>query len=456
MMKQRCFCPGDFQGGIMTMQKSSVLVLFLLVKAVYTNAQVSFSSLPEVWAYADKHNIRIKTMEAERYIAEKSLQQAYGNLLPTVSANGAFTDNVKIQPTLIPASLFNPAAPAGTYTEATFGRRYIYNANITAQFDLLNTKDWFSIKAEKLNNEIAGLNIAKLKADLYEQLANAYYSCLLLSNAAQLSKENLQTATALYNIARNKFAEGQVSEVTLNTALINREKAAKSLDIAEENQALQRNSLRQLLNTNDSIRISDSAFTAAAFTEDTLFTPDPNVALSYKQMLMSKTQWQSSRAAFAPTLSAVYQYNTQVAADDFLKFDNSNTIPQQYWGLRLSVPLFSGNVRHYQVQKARTDYELKQQQYEASRLQSAITDHDIRSSFNSVRAAFDRSSSILKLYQSNDAHANKRMEEGIISMDERLRIYSELITNQNEYLQSMSDYFIQQYRLKIRQINFTE
>ncbi|GAA4449956.1 hypothetical protein GCM10023092_05080 [Rurimicrobium arvi] len=412
--------------------------------------------MPDVWAYADMHNIRIKTMEAEKYIARKNVQQTYGNLLPAISANGAFTDNIKIQPTLIPASLFNPTAPAGTYTEATFGRRYIYNANITAQFDLLNTRDWFSIKAEKLNEEIAGLNIAKSKADLYEQLANAYYSCLLLSKAAQLSSENLQTATALYDIARNKFAEGQISEVTLNTALINREKAAKSLDIAEENQALQRNSLRQLLNTNDSIHISDSNFIAIAFTEDTSFAPDPDVALSYKQMLASKTQWQSSKAAFAPTLSAVYQYNTQVAADDFLKFDNSNTIPQQYWGLRLSLPLFNGNTKHYQVQKARMDYELKQQQYEASRLQSAIADQDIRSSFNSAGAAFDRSGTILKLYQNNDAHAGKRMEEGIISLDERLKVYSELITNQNEYLQSMSDYFIQQYRLKIRRINFTE
>jgi hypothetical protein len=45
------------------------------------------------------------------------------------------------------------------------------------------------------------------------------------------------------------------------------------------------------------------------------------------------------------------------------------------------------------------------------------------------------------------------MDEGIIPMDERLDFYSDMIIGQNDYLQSMSDYFIQQYRLKISQTN---
>lgn len=436
--------------------KKILFALFCLIAGNNVNAQNNFVSLTDVWAYADKHNIQIKTMQAAKSIAEKNVQQARGTMLPTVSANGAFTDNVKIQSTLIPANLFNPAAPAGTYTEATFGRRFIYNANVTAQFDLLNTKDWFAIKTEKFNIEIATLNIVKSKAELYEQLANAYYSYILLCKAENLSNENLQTATALYEIAANKFTEGIVSEVIMNTALINKEKAAKSLDIATENKWLQLNNIRILLNTNDSISIAENMVVENGFVANSFFVQDPNVKLSYTQMLVSKTQWQSCKAAFAPTLSAVYQFNTQVAADDFLKFENSNTTPQQYWSLRLSVPIFSGNSKRYQVLKSKIDYNLKQQQYEATKLQSDIANQNVLLSYKSAKASFEKSERILKLYQSNDAHANKRMNEGIISMDERLKTYTDLIANQNEYLQSMSDYFIQLYRLIIRQTNFTE
>lgn len=428
-----------------------LLLIWLCVKRA--NAQTNFASLQDVWTYAGKHNIQVQTATANKSIANTNVKQAYGSMLPTVSVNGGFTDNIVLQSTLIPANLFNAAAPAGTYTEAAFGRRYNYNGNITAQFDILNTQDWFNVKAAKLNNELAALNIAKVKMDLYEQLANAYYSCLLLTEAENLSAQNLQTATTVCNMANDKYNNGLINEVTLNTALINKEKAAKSLQVATENRLLQLNNLKVLLNTGDSIIISEKWVDKKIVSYTPQFEQDPNVQLSSTQLQLAKNQLKASKAAFAPTLSAVYQNSTQISADDFLKFGNSNTTPQQYWGLRLSVPIFSGNTRRYQVQNSKADYELRQKQYENALLQSAITNQNILLAYNSSLNAFEKSKTILALYQSNDIHVERRMNEGIISLDERLTYYSDLITNQNEYLQSMSDYFIQQYRLQIRQTN---
>lgn len=371
-----------------------------------------------------------------------------------VSANGAFTDNIKIQPTLIPADLFNPAAPAGTYTEATFGRRYIYNGNLNVQFDLINTKDWFAIKAAKLNNEMASLHIATQKQLLYEQLANVYYTYVLLNEAEKLFAENVKTADKSYQVAGNKLKEGLISEVTLNTALINKEKAEKALAATVENKNLQLNTLKSILNTSDSIVITEGLQDVHPIVANNSFAVDPNVQLADMQLQASKNEWRSSKAAFAPTLSAVYQYNTQVAADEFLKFSNSNTMPQQYWGLRLSIPIFSGNSRKYEVQKATIDYNLKQKEAENTRLQVDITNQSALIAYNSSVNTYTKSKGILTLYQSNDIHAERRLNEGIISLDERLKFYSDLISNQNEYLQSLSDYLIQQYRLQIRQTNF--
>jgi outer membrane protein len=430
----------------------STVLLFVNVAA----AQISFSSLQDVWNYADKYSIQVQTAEANKVNAGINVRQAKGAMLPTASLNGAFTDNVKIQSTLIPANLFNPAAPADTYTEAIFGRRYIYNGSINMLFEILNTQDWFAVKTAKLNSEIALLNIAKAKADLYEQLANVYFSCMLLSEAESLSQENLNVSAVVYTIAKEKFTEGLISEVTLNTALINKEKAEKSLNVATENKNLQLNNLKLLLNTADSILLTEKISDKPITTDTAQFAQDPNVQLSYVQMQYSKNQWKSAKAAFAPTLSAVYQYNTQIAADDFLKFNNSNTTPQQYWGLRLSVPIFTGNTKKYQVQKAKIDYDVKQKQYENAKLQSGIANQNMFISYNSSLNAFEKSKHILSLYQSNDAHAERRMKEGIISLDDRLKFYADLIISQNEYLQSMSDYYIEEYRLKIRQTNLVK
>ena len=175
-----------------------LILIYINTWALPASAQVSFSSLQEVWEYAAKNNIQVQVAEANKLIAGKNIQQANGGRLPTVALNGGYTDNQLIQKTLIPAHLFNPAAPLGTYSEVTFGRRYLYNASITAQFDIINTQDWFNVKAARLNEQIAGLTIAKTKMDLYQQLANAYFSCILLSEAEKLSLDNVKAAIDIY------------------------------------------------------------------------------------------------------------------------------------------------------------------------------------------------------------------------------------------------------------------
>lgn len=437
------------------MKKSIVTSLIICVCIVPTAvAQLRLASLQEVWTYADTHNIQLQAANTEKETASINVKQAKGSVLPTVSANGAFTDNIKIQPTLIPADLFNPTAPAGAYTEATFGRRYIYNGNLNVQFDLINSKDWFTIKAAKLSNEMASLHIATQKQSLYEQLANVYYTYLLLNEAENLFTENVKTADKSYQAAANKFKEGLINEVTLNTALINKEKAEKALEATVENKSLQLNTLQSILNTTDSIVITEALQDVNPIMANNSFSIDPNVRLADMQLQAAKNEWKASKAAFAPALSAMYQYNTQVAADEFLKFSNSNTMPQQYWGLRLSIPIFSGNSRKYEVQKAKIEYNLKQKEVESARLRADITSQSVLIAYNSSVNTYTKSKRILSLHQSNDAHAERRLNEGIISLDERLKSYSDLISNQNEYLQSLSDYLIQQYRLQIRQTNF--
>ncbi|NIG56402.1 TolC family protein [Chitinophaga sp. Cy-1792] len=435
--------------------KRTLFLLGCLCLSRFAGAQVRFNSLEEIWRYADKNNIQLLTAAGNQSMASDNVKQAYGALLPTVTATGGFTDNVKIQSTLIPANLFNSAAPPGTFTQVAFGTKYIYNGAIAAQLNILNTQDWFHIKAARLNEELAAQNMAKTKADLYTQLANAYYSYLLLREAAHLSQENLRTTSAIYELSDNKYKDGQISEVTLNTAKINREKAVKNQDIALQQQAVQLNNLKLMLNIKDSLALA----TVLSATElqaagKNVFEEDPAIRIAYTQLQLSKNTLRNSRAALTPVLSAFYQYSTQIAANQFVKFENSSNTPAQYWGLRLSVPVFSGNTKRYEIAKNKTDYSNKQLLYDNARLQSQISDENLLISYHSAQQAFLRARDILDLYRKNDEHATLQLQEGIISLDDRLKVFADLITNQNDYLQSMSDYFIQEYNMQVRQTKF--
>ncbi|NLR65554.1 TolC family protein [Chitinophaga varians] len=441
----------------MTLLKKRLLwCIPVMLVANAARAQLRFASLQDIWAYAEQHNIQLKSAHLNGLIAGINIKQAYGAMLPVVTATGGYTDNIKIQPTLIPEKLLRPNVPDGVFTEATFGRRFIYNGGIFAQFDILNIQDWYAIRRARLNDAISRFNIANVKMGLYQQLADTYYACMLLTEAERLSRENLKTTTAIYELADNKFHEGVISEATINTVLINREKAGKSLDAATQHRQLQLNNLQLLLNVSDSIVLTGNPDEGTLTDAEDSFPTDPAIKLSDARMQLSENELRNARAALAPTLSAIYQYNLQLSTSEFLKSKDGNTMPQQYWGLRLTAPLFAGKTRLYNIQKAKIDYDIQQKEHHHTRLQSDINNKNLLLAYKASLKTYEKAKNILALYQSNDAHATRKFNEGIISLDERLKSYSDLIINQNEYLQNMSDYFIQQYLLKIRQTNFVE
>lgn len=436
-------------------RSSWILVACLYCYCNFAQTQVTFTSLEAVWAYADENNLHISSAQTNEHIAQKSMQQAYGNLLPSVTANGSFTDNVQIQPTLLPASLFG--GEPGTYIEEQLGRRYVYNANITVQLNILNTQSWFNIKSAKYNAEIAALNLSKTKQGLYEQIANAYYSHLLTKEIIKITRQNLSAADTILQSAQHQFDEGMVSEITLNTAKINREKAVISLQTAEQNSLISLQQLKLLLNlsTQDSLTLTEPLnITLQSVQNPTAFALSPDIKLAFAQLQLSKNNWQAAKASYAPSLSAVYQWNMQVAGDEFLNFENSNSLPQQFWGLRLSVPLLAGTDRKYQVEKSKLSYLQQERFYQSAQNQVTVEDETRWLEYQNAYSAFQQSQRILDLYQQNDAHATRRLSEGLISLDQRMDTFTDYLANQYEYLQRLSDLLIQNYRIQIRQKAF--
>jgi len=302
---------------------------------------------------------------------------------------------MKIQSTLVPYDLFNPSAPAGTFKEVQFMRRYSYNAGITAQWNILNMQNWLSVKIAKLNKELAQTTVNKARTDLFTQIGNAYYTYILLQEAEKISLENVATIDSIYRLTQEKYNNGTISEVTLNTTAINKNEAEKNLLVAQQNKLLQINNLKSLLHiaATDTMQIDDSLyFNNLPPFADTVFLPDPDEQIAQQQLLLSESEkLKYNKWAFMPTLSAIYQNTAQVATDDFFKFDNKNNLPYQYWGLRLTLPIFTGGSRLQEIQKSKIQADNKQKIFEQAHLQASITNRNLIIQYNTSYAAFEKS-----------------------------------------------------------------
>ena len=86
----------------------SCLLLILGLSFLSSQAQIEFRSFQEVLDYADEHAIAIQQAQIGEQISQAGKKEANAWIFPSISATAGYNDNLTLQPTLVPAKLFNP------------------------------------------------------------------------------------------------------------------------------------------------------------------------------------------------------------------------------------------------------------------------------------------------------------------------------------------------------------
>lgn len=433
---------------------AAIIILFTQPAAVW--GQTVFSSVEDVWKYADAHNVAIQNAGYEIDKARYGRQQSYLDFLPDVNATGGFTDNLSLQTTLIPAVIFG--GPDGVYRPVQFGQKYIYNAGITAQLDLVNLQTWHNARIAKETEELNRASMGNVKKNTYQQIATQYYACMLNKEALRLAKQSADVADSVFLTVNNKFTEGAVNLANMDVAKLNSERAQQTYITALFQLQASNNSLKALLgmSVKDSINISQQLQAGEKIAGNAALKEDPSVRLAYHQERLNYDKYKASNAGIYPTLSVLYSNSTQQNDNTFRPFDAGGPqwYPASYWSLRASWSIFNGGTRWLQSHKNKLSYLQSKADAEQAERQSAINDENLRLSYNKATALLTKAESIMNLSYDNYRHMSLRYDEGLASLDDRLRAFSDYISYQNQYLNSLSEMLVQLYQIKIRQQSF--
>lgn len=175
----------------------------------------------------------------------------------------------------------------------------------------------------------------------------------------------------------------------------------------------------------------------------------------------SQVQWYESllkqnKSIFLPSISLNYQYNTNWVTDSFFQFSNSNRLPSQVFGVRMSVPLFNGFSNKNKVDEWTVRLKLQQDQLNQLKLSEAHADETLILQYRQTLESLEKSRQIFQLQQTNDMYVAETHDSGLISLDERMEKYNELLDAQADYIRSLADFSLVQYQLYIRQMDFQQ
>lgn len=469
----------------MTIKKT---ILFFLFITIQVTAQDKKWTLKECVEYALENNISIKSSELDLQNATVNKKDAIGAFLPNINASASHSWNIGLNQNITTGLLQNQT------TQFT-------SAGLNVGVDIYNgLRNQLQLRKSNLSIIATQYQLTKMKDDMSLNVANAFLQILF-------NKENLkvQKQQKEFNLTQLSRTEDLVEAGVVPKGDLLDIKATVASDyqrvIAAENALLiSKLSLAQLLRLDDFKNFDIDESQIPGLSESILLETSESIAEKAKETRVELKIAQSSvelaekdisiaKAAYQPTLSGFYSFNTRAAYSDrivgfqpnaanptsvigFVDGTNQQVLqpnfspilggPQnlmdqfsnnkgQNFGVQLSVPIFNGfavrnNVERSKIALDRAKINLEQQELDMERnVYTAYTDA------NAAKESFEAAKTTLEARTLSHNYAKERYEVGLMNVFDFNQAQTLLVNAQSEVLRTKYDYL---FRIKILEFYF--
>ncbi|MCI7034424.1 MAG: TolC family protein [Bacteroidales bacterium] len=338
---------------------------------------------------AHDNNPTIKIAELEIQRVDYSKKEALGNLLPSLSASGQYTNNIMKSVMFMPES-FSQMMGGQKYME--IGYKNSYTGSISAGLPLVNFSLWEQIKSKQCEIDLILEQARASKIDMTKQVKDAYFAVLLAKNSLKVLERSINNAKETLKSTEAGFEQGVVSEYDLIRAKVQVNNLNPSYIAAKNGLELAILQLKMILSlpqeqeivflenledfSDRIVSVTDAESERAANNNSELRQLDLNIMSLQHNLKMVNSQ-------HLPSLSAFGQYTYQTQAEDF-RFSEYNWVGSAAVGLQLSIPIFNGRTV---VNKAKQlKISLQELQLQKQYASDGI-DLQIQSAINNMKAA---------------------------------------------------------------------
>jgi len=424
-------------------------------------------SLADCINYAYEHQDSVKNAILDVKSAEYKVKETTGIGLPQISGSATFQDYLKSSTILFP-DFISPAIygvlikekvsgnngvitkipdGVGGYQSVSLTQKYSNNFGLDVSQIIFDGTYLVGLKAIRTFKELSQKSLVNTKISTNVNVTKAYYQVLvsdeqiklLDANIAQL-KQQLDQTTQSNKQGFVEKIDVQRLEVQYNNLMTNRENVVRLLVLNYEMLKFQMGmpigDNLTLTDKLENVKLDENTVESSI---DTGFyhkrieysLAETNIALNQLDLKRKKAQYLPSLIAFGNT-SALFQSN---AIGDLY----SANYPSTYVGLKLSVPIFNGFQRKYQVKQ--TEINVLKAQNESDNLKNAlslqahaalITYTNSLKSLNNQKRSRELAEEVLRV-------SKIKYQQGVGSSLEVTQAQTGLETADNQYIQSLYD-----------------
>ena len=431
--------------------KQIALILTAHFLLLNTFGQITFSSLDDVFSYADKNSFISRQGAVKERINNSEQSISKSALLPNVNVFSLAEYYPVIGSMVVPGKLLG--VPDNSYQKVQFGLPYNFVGGVEVSMPVVSFEKWEQVKLVRLQSLASTLDTKTQIENLHINLARLYYEALLYKKLIVLNEENEKVTKEL-----TRVVEERKKNNVLNPADYNR---SQNLSLGVINAGVEYRKLYAvtLINLKAALNLGhkDSLVLRETLTEVEAALPGNEADITNRaavkeaeaQVAVANQVLAASKKSALPKVSLYgkYAYHLQVKPgkdNQQVNFDVSSV------GLRLDVPIFSGKYYQLQTKKSGAQVQLAKLQEEQVKVSLQQEHANWQTNYKSAINKQQQFKRKIHFAADNLRIAQLGFKEGVTEFDELSNIFMENIQVQIESLQNTTDGLV--YKLLLTRI----
>lgn len=326
------------------MTVAALLTAFTLTANAQQNIPTMEITLEKAIELALSDNPTMKVAEQDIQLKEISKTEAWQNLLPSVTLDGAIQYNIKV------ASMKMEAM--GKTQEIKMGKddSNTWNAALQVAIPLYAPAVYKAMNLSESDLQLAVEESRGSKIDLINQVTKAYYQLMLAQDSYDVLLENFKLAETNFDIVNKMFEQGLVSEYDKISAEVQKNNAWPSVVSGKNGIELAQLQLKVLMGitadvrfvVKDNLKNYESEMAKAIISEIDLSNNSSLKQIDLQGELLHQKR-KILQTSFQPTLALVGTYQLQSISNTNWNIAKYNWSNASSVALSLSIPLYDAS-----------------------------------------------------------------------------------------------------------------
>ncbi len=300
-------------------------------------------------ALSQSPTIRIADLEVKR--VQFSKKETVGNLLPTIGFSLSYQRSIELQTIRMNMG--------GQSQKLKMGSDNTWNTGFSLSLPIIAPSLWkaISISDTQIAQNLESARSSRL--ELVNQVNKAYYALMLALASKDVIKQNYDIAKYTAEVYRKQFEQGTASEYDVLRSEVqvkNIEPSLLDADISVKQCQLSLNVLMGIddaLNLYPTVTMEDMQKDMYGYLMETKSLAGNSSLRSLElQQKMADQNVTLKKFAWLPTLGASFNVNW-LSLSNGPMFKDVDFSPYSSLGVSLSVPIFSGGTKWYQLKQAK-------------------------------------------------------------------------------------------------------